>query len=118
MTRRPYGAGSLYTREKKDGSETYYGRWRQEDGRQVRAVIGPKRKSGTRDGLTQKQAEAKLRAKREKTRPEPVRPDDKTLGWAADRMFTALARKNEPGTIDGYRRDFDNHVRGRLGEKP
>jgi integrase len=118
--RRPYGAGSLYTRTNANGSETYHGRWYVEVGsrrKQVRARVGPKRPPGTRDGLTQRQAEDKLRALIAERQSEPVRPDDKTLGWAADRMFATLERKNEPGTIDGYRRDFNNHVRPRLGDK-
>ena len=55
MSRRPYGAGTLYV---KAGS--WYGRWRIA-GRRVNRRLGPVRKPGTREGLTRPQAERELR---------------------------------------------------------
>ena len=59
-SRRSYGAGSLTTREDRNGTSTYYGSW-WIDGRRVKRRIGPKRSAGKRDGLTRPQAEAELR---------------------------------------------------------
>lgn len=53
--KRQYGSGSLLV---KDG--VYYGKWRV-GGRQVKKRIGFKRSRGESDGLTQSQAEARLR---------------------------------------------------------
>jgi integrase len=59
--RRNYGTGQLYTRTDKQGRETWYGRWRTPGGQRPKRRIGPKRGPGQPDGLTQTQAEAKLR---------------------------------------------------------
>jgi integrase len=55
--RRSYGTGSLYP--SKDG-RNWVGHWRA-NGRQIKRTIGPKRADGSRDGLTRKQAEVRLR---------------------------------------------------------
>lgn len=118
--RRPYGAGNLSTRENADGSETWCARYYVDapggKRRQVRAVIGPKRKPGSKVGLTKRQAEAKLR-ERIASHREPDRDDDRTLGWAAATMFGALVG-TEPQTVETYRRDFDTHLRKPLGDLP
>jgi integrase len=55
--RRQYGTGSVYA---KRGS--WYGQWRPQPGaKQVNRALGKRRAPGGRDGLTRKQAEAKLR---------------------------------------------------------
>jgi hypothetical protein len=59
-SRRPRGTGSIRVRTDKAGHETYYGIW-WTNGRQVQRRIGPKRREGTRQGLTAVQAEAELR---------------------------------------------------------
>src|SRR3954447_5425134 len=58
---RPRGTGSLSIRRDKAGRETWYGKWRDADGRQVKRALGPKRLAGTRIGMTRSQAEASLR---------------------------------------------------------
>lgn len=113
--KRPYGSGSLKVEDGK-----WRARWYIEVGgrrKQVRAVVGPARKPGTRIGLTRSQAEEKLRELMAARRSAPVRPDDRTLGWAADRMYASMKAVGsvEPQTVDGYVRDFDNHVRDVLG---
>jgi integrase len=59
-SRRRRGTGSIRVRTDKAGHETYYGIW-WTNGRQVQRRIGPKRREGTRQGLTAVQAEAELR---------------------------------------------------------
>jgi integrase len=67
MSRRPYGAGSLYAR-----GGTWYAHWRADGGRQVKRRIGPVRTEGSRDGLTRKQAEAELRSLIATVNPGPL----------------------------------------------
>jgi hypothetical protein len=54
--RRAYGTGSLYIEK-----GIYYGRWRTAAGGNANRSIGPARTPGSTDGLTKKQAEARLR---------------------------------------------------------
>ena len=55
--KREYGTGTLYVG--KDGC--WWARWRTRDGRRPHRKLGPARTSGRREGLTKKEAEAKLR---------------------------------------------------------
>jgi integrase len=55
-SRRAYGSGSL---RPENGS--WYGRWRTAAGGNANRRVGPMRTPGTKDGLTKKQAERKLR---------------------------------------------------------
>src|SRR4051794_39667573 len=52
--------GSLIRRENADGSESWYGKWR-DGGRQVMRVLGPVRRGRRAGGLTKSEAEAALR---------------------------------------------------------
>jgi integrase len=54
--RRAYGSGSLYIE-----NDVYYGRWYTAAGGYANRRVGPVRKTGSSEGLTKKQAEAKLR---------------------------------------------------------
>jgi hypothetical protein len=57
VDKREYGTGTLYIG--KDGC--WWARWRTHDGRRPHRKLGPARTSGQREGLTKKEAEAKLR---------------------------------------------------------
>src|SRR5690349_3719104 len=59
--RRPHGTGSLRVRRDRAGQETWYASWRVPGGRRIKRKVGPKRLSGTGQGLTKAQAEAELR---------------------------------------------------------
>src|SRR3954466_5664977 len=59
-SRRSYGTGSLFVRRDSAGQETWYAQFRS-GGRLVKRALGRKRAAGTRDGLTQAQAEAAFR---------------------------------------------------------
>ena len=54
------GTGSLIVRKDSAGRETWYGKWRTADGRQVKRRIGLKRPHGTREGLTETEASKRL----------------------------------------------------------
>jgi integrase len=55
-SRRAYGSGSLYIE-----NDVYYGRWYTAAGGYANRRVGPVRKTGSTEGLTKTQAEAKLR---------------------------------------------------------
>jgi hypothetical protein len=66
MARRSYGTGQLYVHTDAQGREIWYGRW-YIGTKRIKRAIGPKRRPGTRDGLTRAQAEAELRRRMEAT---------------------------------------------------
>lgn len=119
--RRPYGAGTLGVKLRADGSDVWTGRWYVDDPttggrRQVRRKVGNRRVPGSKVGLTKTQAEKRLaQMMAEEAATVPEREDARTLAWAADTMLAALVGV-EPQTIDTYRRDFDTHLRKRLGD--
>lgn len=120
--RRSYGTGSLKPHTNGDGSESWYGRWYVEDlatgkPKQVRRVVGPKRRPGSTDGLTKRQAEKRMAELIAQTAPVDSADAGRTLTWAAETMFTAMVAL-EPQSVDTYRRDFENHLREQLGSKP
>jgi integrase len=116
QTRRPRGTGSLYE---------YRGAWYATfwvGGRQVKRKVGPKRKPGTREGLTRVQAEAHLRRIIEETRVAP--PQERlTLSEAAERYVrhVELVMERKPSTVQDYRimlrRHFEPFFRGRAMDK-
>lgn len=78
MARRSYGTGSLTLRRDRLGRETWYAVWYVR-GRRVKRALGPKRVSGSRDGLTRAQAEAELRRRMAEDVVAVGRADRKTL---------------------------------------
>src|SRR5271155_4045475 len=87
--RRPYGAGSLYTR-----SDVWYAHWRTDGGRQVKRRIGPMRAEGSREGLTRRQAEAELRRLIAETGHIRMVPGDAlTIDELGRRYLANLARQ-------------------------
>ena len=110
--RRSYGTGSLFTARGK-----WYGQWRV-GGKQVKRAIGPKRQSGSREGLTRKQAEAELRRLMQEVRSAPP-GEHLTLEEAGERLLghlEALGRK--PSTLATYRSLLATHLEPLLGEVP
>jgi integrase len=65
--RRSYGTGRLFVRADSNGRESWYGSW-WADTHRVKRKLGPKRPTGTTDGLTRRQAEAELRRRMHETR--------------------------------------------------
>jgi integrase len=95
--RRSYGTGSLH-----EHRGAWYGKW-WIGNRQVKRKIGAKRKPGSREGLTRRQAEARLRRLIEEVQLAP--PDERvTLADAGERYIDHLGligRKDS--TIQDYR---------------
>jgi integrase len=92
IQRRSYGSGSLYIRADRQGRETWYGKWRS-NGRQVKRRIGPKRLSGSREGLTRAQAEAELRRLIGVTQVKPTAGDRLTVEEVATRYVVHAERR-------------------------
>ena len=90
MTRRPYGAGSLYAR-----GGVWYAHWRADGGRQVKRRVGPMRVEGSRDGLTRSQAEAELRRLIADTNPARITAGDAlTMAELGRRYLANLERQS------------------------
>ena len=93
MARRSHGTGSLYTRTDSAGQATWYGKWRT-DGQQVKRRIGHKRRPGSREGLTQVQAERELRRLIAETVPtRTVQGDALTIAELGERYLAHLERQ-------------------------
>jgi len=108
-TRRAPGAGHLFTRKSKAGTESWYAKF-YVDGRQVKRAIGPKRQPGESRGFTRSEAEKALRKLMQETgTPVSERVDVKLAGerLVADRE--ALGRK--ASTIE----NIESAVRVHLG---
>jgi integrase len=95
---RPRGTGSLY-----EYRGSWYGTW-WVGGKQRKRKVGPKRKRGTRDGLTQVQAEARLRRMMEQTNSIPVIPERVTVEQACEKYIQHVrdVRGRKPSTVQDY----------------
>jgi integrase len=90
--RRSYGTGSLYVRADRNGRETWYAKF-YVNGRRVKRSIGPKRAPGSRDGLSQTQAEAELRRLIADTDAKPRSGQRLTVEEVAARYITYAERR-------------------------
>jgi integrase len=113
LNRRSYGSGSIVTL-----GNSYFGKWRGVDGRQVMRKLGPVRPPGTRDGLTHSQAEAELRRKMGEVSQTVAAHDRHTILELADlhlelRMNAGLKRS----TARGYRSVVTVHLVPFFGER-
>jgi len=111
--RRRHGSGSLVVR-----GDTYYGKWRAADGRQVMRRLGQVRPRGTRDGLTKAQAEAELRRIMEQPVLMVPLQERRTI---ADVAEAHLAAKENAGlkrsTAVGYRSVIQAHLIPFFGDR-
>jgi integrase len=95
-SKRAYGSGSLFTHR-----GAWYGKWRIGN-RQVKRKVGPKRKAGTREGLTKSQAERELRRLMREVKPTPQ--ERLTLREVGD-AYLAHVRdylERKPTTVQDY----------------
>lgn len=118
MPRRSYGTGSLGSRRDKRGRETWYARVRV-GGRQLKKAIGPKREPGGRDGLTRRQAEARLRRLIEELERAPAVAERLTveeIGTRYIQHLTALGRRRS--TLQDYKSYLRVHLVPFFGELP
>jgi integrase len=113
VARRSYGSGSLFT---KHGN--WYGKWRV-GGQQVKRMLGPARKPGTKEGLTRSQAEKALRRKMEAETPSAPATARFTIEDGGTRLIAhlkALGRK--ASTIEGYESALRVHLAPYFGDLP
>ena len=104
MGRRPHGSGSLITVTRADGRQTYYAKFRDPCGRQVKRRIGPVRSSHRPDGLTKSQAEARLRDLMQTTTATVPSDRTRTFGGTAEAWLTHLeATGVKASSVRAYR---------------
>jgi integrase len=114
VARRSYGTGSLFVRRDARGRETWYGVWRA-GGSRVKRAIGPKRRPGSREGLTRAQAERELR--RRIDAEQPASNGAVTFSEAGERLIAHLeAIGRKPTTLNTYRSSFRTHLEPALGD--
>jgi hypothetical protein len=99
-------------------SGVYYGKWRASDGRQVMRRLGLVRPRGTRDGLTQTQAEAELR-KLMDGRQLSVRTEERrTIAEVAQAHLVAKENAGlKRSTARGYRSVVEAHLVPYFGDR-
>src|SRR5215210_8036418 len=104
-TRRVYGTGSIVER-----SGAFYGRWRIGD-QQIQRRLGPVRSSAKPDGLTRKQAEARLRELMAETvAPSPDRQLTFEVAGAHYLMHLEEVMQRKRTTIQDYRIMLRRHL--------
>ena len=114
--KRPYGTGHLYLRRNSRGGETWYGQIRV-DGRRVKRALGPKRDSSTPDGLTQGEAEQKLRRLIDNDRPPPR--ERVSVAEAGELLIAHLATLGrKPSTLQNYESYLRIHLAPFFGKRP
>ena len=102
--RRPYGTGSLLTVTASDGTRTYYAKFRDASGRQVKRRIGLVRTPHEPDGLTKAQAETRLRELMATAEAAAPLEHARTLGAAADAWLSHLeAAGMKASSLRAYR---------------
>jgi integrase len=110
--RRSYGTGSLFTYR-----GAWYGKWRIGD-RQVKRKVGPIRQPGSREGLTRKQAETKLRRLMEQTQfvaPAARLTFEDVGNRYVDHLEHVMERKRS--TVQDYRIILNRHLAPYFGGK-
>jgi integrase len=105
-----------FIRKDAAGRETHYGQWKVGD-RAVRRALGPARLPGTKEGLTDAQAERELR--RLMASDTPVSPHERVnVGEAGERLLRHLAgvgRKSS--TLSDYESMLRVHLAPHFGSK-
>jgi integrase len=115
--RRSYGTGELFVRADARGRETWYGRWHS-GGRRIKRAIGPKRRAGSRDGLTRPQAERELRRRIESERPTPAL-SGMTIAVAGERLVRTLELEGrKASTLAAHESTLRVHLVPFFGERP
>ena len=109
--KRRYGTGSIF--EKRNA---WYGQWRVRN-RTITRKLGPIRTPGSRDGLTRKMAEARLRKLMAEVTVMPLF-ERMTIEEAGARLIQQLVTKGrKPSTTAGYESYLRVHVAPFFGEK-
>ena len=106
MSKRSYGTGNLRVRR---GS--WYAQWWVGD-RRVQRKIGPVRQPGTREGLTKRQAEARLRELIQEVKPAPAGAEQLTVAEAGERYVRHVEHvmERKPTTVADYGSILRRHL--------
>ena len=104
--RRAYGSGSLYIEH-----GIYYGRWYTTAGGRANRRVGPARTPGTTEGLTKRQAEAKLRQIMDGTTGRVTANAGRTVEHVGQLHSEKLIGK---GRKPSHVETFDSHLRVHL----
>src|SRR5215210_1492654 len=111
-TRRVYGTGSIVER-----SGAFYGRWRIGD-QQIQRRLGPVRSSAKPDGLTRKQAEARLRQLMAETvAPSPDRRLTFEIAGAQYLTHLEEVMQRKRTTVQDYRIMLRRHLAPFFGKR-
>lgn len=89
-------------------------------GKPVKRSLGPMRQTGSREGMTKTQAEAKLRdlISETSTAPPPA-AEGMTVEQVGSRLITQLKAKNrKPSTVENYESYLRVHLAPHFGETP
>lgn len=106
--RRDHGSGTLYPVTDAKGAEWWFGRWHNGKSRPNRK-IGLVRKRGSKEGLTQTEAEKRLREMMDAEPPPPAM--ENTVIEGSERLLRALKVKGlKPTTLATYGSLFKTHV--------
>jgi integrase len=107
--RRVHGSGTLYPVTNTKGEQWWFGRWHNGKSRPNRK-IGLVRKRGSQDGLTQTEAEARLREMMDAEQPRDV-GTDVTIADAGARLLRVLeAKGRKPTTLATYDSTLKTHI--------
>jgi integrase len=108
--RRSYGTGSVYVRTDSAGRESFYGSWRA-NGRHVNRRLGVKRRPGSREGLTLRQAEEELRRLTREGKPSAMVGERLTVKDAAHLYMTGAQRRGrKPSTCANIESEVRVHL--------
>jgi hypothetical protein len=106
--RRDHGSGTLYPVTNAKGEEWWFGRWHNGKSRPNRR-IGLVRKRGSKEGLTQTEAEKRLREMMDAEPPPPA--VENTVIEGSERLLRALKVKGlKPTTLATYDSLLRTHV--------
>lgn len=111
--RRPYGTGSVYIK-----GNRWLGRW-YSDGKPRKLSLGPTRTPHRRDGLTKRQAEAKLQKAMAETLAAPALGERVSVREAAEAYIAhcRVVKRLKPTTIADYRVFLGHHIEPRFGDR-
>ncbi len=120
VAKRSYGTGSLYVARDARGRESWYGRWQSPGGGKANRKIGLKRQPGSREGLTQAQAERELRRRIDADAAVVTPGQQRTIAEAGaeyvDHLEHVMERKRT--TIQDYRGYLRRHFEPFFGDRP
>ena len=118
MGRRSHGTGSLIVRTDSTGRQSWHAKVRV-GRKQVWRKLGEKRVAGSRDGLTRKQAEARLRRLIDELERAPVVIERLTVGDVGERYLSHLATVGRRrSTLDDYSSYLRVHLAPFFGDLP